>query len=297
VPADKIPSAFRGDPFLVPVDKLFPLRALAKDIHTTLKYKRILASARELGIIEALNVYPQKGAPGTYVVLDGNVRLDVAKRLGEREVLCLLATEDETYTYNQKINVMTPIQEHFMIRKAIKNGVSEERIARTLNINVSRVREKRNLLAGICPEVVAMIKDRRISAAALREFKRVAPLRQMEMAELMIGMKNFSLSYAKSLYVGSREEHKLENEKPKGNHGVSAEESGRMRNELDNLGREFRAMQDNFGETVLSLVPIRGYLRSLLANSRVQRFLAQRYGDFLTEFQRIAESQELETAA
>jgi hypothetical protein len=70
-----------------------------------------------------------------------------------------------------------------------------------------------------------------------------------------------------------------------------------MRNELDNLGREFRAMEDNFGETVLSLVPIRGYLRSLLANPRVQRFLAQQYAEFLAEFQRIAESQELETAA
>lgn len=294
---DKVPSAFRGDPFLVPVEKLLPLRVLPPDIHTTLKYKRILASAKELGIIEPLNVYPNKDTPGSYIILDGKVRLDVAKRLGETEVLCLLSTEDETYTYNQKVNVMTPIQEHFMIRKAIKNGVSEDRIARTLSLNVSRVREKRNLLAGICPEVVGMLKDRRISAAALRELKRVQPLRQMEMAELMIGMNNFSLSYAKSLYLSSGETHMLSKERPKGNHGVSAEESGRMRNELDNLGREFRAMQDGFGETVLSLVPIRGYLRSLLANPRVTRYLAQRHADFLAEFQRIAESHELETAA
>lgn len=294
---DKVPSAFRGDPFLVPISKLFPLRVLPPDIHTTVKYKRILSSAKELGIIEPLNIYPQKEATGCYVVLDGNVRLDVAKRLGESEMLCLLATEDETYTYNQKINVMTPIQEHFMIRQAIKNGVSEDRIARTLNIHVSRVREKRNLLTGICREVVAMIKDRRISAAALREFKRVQPLRQMEMAELMIGMNNFSLSYAKSLYLGSSDEHKLDKERPKGNHGVSPEDSGKMRNELDNLGREFRALQDGFGDTVLALIPIRGYLRSLIANPRVQRFLSQRYRDFLAEFQRITESQELETAA
>jgi hypothetical protein len=52
----------------------------------------------------------------------------------------------------------------------------------------------------------------------------------------------------------------------------------------------------NYVRLAFVLVGMRN-LRSLMANPRVQRFLAQRYGDFLAEFQRIAESPELETAA
>jgi hypothetical protein len=40
-----------------------------------------------------------------------------------------------------------------------------------------------------------------------------------------------------------------------------------------------------------------GYLRTLLANMRVMRFLTQRYGDILAEFQQIAEPPELDSAA
>ena len=41
-----------------------------------------------------------------------------------------------------------------MILNAIKKGVSEERLARALNVNIASIRTKRNLLTGICPEAV-----------------------------------------------------------------------------------------------------------------------------------------------
>ena len=37
-----------------------------------------------------------------------------------------------------------------MIAKAIKNGVSVERIARALNVDSSAIRQKRDFLDGIC---------------------------------------------------------------------------------------------------------------------------------------------------
>jgi hypothetical protein len=77
-------------------------------------------------------------------------------------VFCLIATDDEAFTYNKRINRLAPIQEHFMIVRAIERGVSEQRIARALGVNVPRIRQKRALLHGICREVVELLKDKLI---------------------------------------------------------------------------------------------------------------------------------------
>jgi RepB plasmid partitioning protein len=45
-----------------------------------------------------------------------------------------------------------------MILKAIERGVSEERIAKALNVDVPTIRRKRQLLDGICPEVADLLK-------------------------------------------------------------------------------------------------------------------------------------------
>ena len=84
------------------------------------KYRQISASVREVGIIEPLVVVPQNGKTGRYLLLDGHMRLAALKELGHAEVRCLIATDDEAYTYNKRINRLATVQEHFMILKAIK---------------------------------------------------------------------------------------------------------------------------------------------------------------------------------
>ncbi len=69
--------------------------------------------------------------------------------LGRKETFCLVSTDDEGYTYNHKVNRLAPIQEHFMIMKAIEHGVSEERIARALEVDVARIRIKQNMIRAL----------------------------------------------------------------------------------------------------------------------------------------------------
>ena len=126
-------------------------------------------------------------------------RLEILRELGCQEVLCLVSMDDEAFTYNHKVNTVQPIQEHFMIMKALQNGVSEERIAASLNVDVKAIRTKRDLLNGICPEAIEILKEKRATAAALREMRKVTPMRQIEMAELMVAANNFSTSYAECL--------------------------------------------------------------------------------------------------
>lgn len=292
--ANKVAFAFESDGKMIPLDQLLPLRKLPAHIKGTEKYKCILASIREVGVIEPLMVFPQKDVPNQYLLLDGTIRLDILKGLGETEAFCLKATEDEAFTYNHKVNRLSPIQEHMMIMKALQNGVSEERIAAALNVDVAAVRRKRDLLNGICPEAVQLLKDKRVSPAALREVKRVGPIRQIEMADLMISANNYSASYAKCLYAATPEDLKLTADRPQDEHGLSPEDIARMQRELANVTQDLKLIEETHGDNVLNLVVAVGYLRSLVANSRVLKFLGQHYAAILTEFQKIIGAPELD---
>lgn len=292
--ANNVTFAFEPDGMMLPLDRLLPLRKLPAHIKSTEKYRCIQASIREVGIIEPLIVFPQKNVSNQYLLLDGTIRHDILKGMGEPEAFCLVATEDEAFTYNHKVNRLSPIQEHMMIMKALHNGVSEERIAAALNVDVAAVRRKRDLLTGICPEAVQLLKDKRASPAALREIKRVGPIRQIEMADLMISANNYSASYAKCLYAATPEDQKLTTDRPEDEHGLSPEDIARMQRELANVTHDLKLIEETHGDNVLNLVVAVGYLRSLIANSRVVKFLGQHYAAILTEFQKIIEAPELD---
>ena len=168
------------------------MKKLWPGARATEKYKRIVASIQEVGIIEPLVVYPHAGSSGQYILLDGVVRLDILKELGEESVECIVALDDEAYTYNHKVSQLSAIQEHFMIMEAIRRGASEDRIAKALNVDVASIRRKRDLLEGICPEAVALLKEKRACAGAFRELRKVKPMRQIEIAELMVAANCFS---------------------------------------------------------------------------------------------------------
>ena len=205
----------------------------------------------------------------------------------------LVAMDDEAFTYNHKVNRLSAIQEHFMIIRAIKNGVSEERIAKTLNVDVANIRRKRDMLDGICSETVELLRDKRATAGALREIKKVKPLRQIEIAELMIASQNFSVAYAKCLYAATPADQLVEADKPKEVGGLSAEEMNRMEREMESLNQDFKLVEDTHGRNVLNLVLVASYLKKLLDNARVVRYLSQSYLEILTEFQKVAESRRL----
>ncbi len=57
-----------------------------------------------------------------YLLLDGHLRVEILQALGHTEVRCLIATEEDPFNYNHKTNRIAPIQEHFMILRAIEQG-------------------------------------------------------------------------------------------------------------------------------------------------------------------------------
>ena len=79
-------------------------------------------------------------------------------------------------------------------------------------------------------------------------------------------------------------------------HGLSPEDIARMQRELANVSQDLKLIEESHGDNVLNLVVAVGYLRSLVANSRILKFLGQHYAAILTEFQKIIEAPELDSS-
>lgn len=279
---------------IVPLDRLLPIRKVSPATKKTTKYKCIEASIRELGVIEPLVVYPQRKDRAQFLILDGHIRHAILKNLGQIGAKCLISTDDEAFTYNHKVSRLGAIQEHFMIRKAIKSGVSEEKIARTLCIDVSKIKQKRDLLDGICDEAVALLRDNQyVPAPTIRELRKVKPMRQITIAELMNASHTFSLGYVKCLVAGSKPEEFVEPDADRAIEGLTIEDIDRMEQEIQTLGKEFKIIEETHGANTLSLVVIVGYLKRLLDNARIVRYLSSKHRDLLTEFQKIVEARPL----
>ena len=141
----------------MPIDKILPSRQVPEGLLISRKFAQIKASIEAVGLIEPLSV--GKLDKGKRVLLDGHIRLIALRDLGYTEVTCLESKDDESFTYNNRINRLSTIQEHHMLRRAVERGVSAERLAVALDIDVNTINKKMTLLDGLCTEVVDLLKD------------------------------------------------------------------------------------------------------------------------------------------
>ncbi len=286
----KVAMAFEPDSVLIRLADILPGKQLSATIKKSRKYQQISASIQEVGIIEPPLVARQEGRQGKFLLLDGHLRIEVLKELEVDEVTCLIATDDEAFTYNKRVNRLATIQEHKMILKAIERGVPEDRIAKALDVDIPNIRRKRRLLDGICPEAAELFNDKHCPLNTFQSLKKMKPVRQVEVAELMIAMNNFSVTYSKALLVATPQDQLVESGKPKTFKGISPEQIARMEKEMASLQRGMKLIEESYGPGHLNLVLARGYLVSLLNNSKVVRYLTQNHSEILGEFQRISEA-------
>jgi len=284
----KVHAAFDLDGITLPLGAILPIRQIKPSDYAWGKYRSMLASIREVGVIEPLIVHPQKKSRDVYLLLDGHMRLKALLELGRTEAFCLVANDDDAFTYNDKVNRLSLIQEHAMILRAVDNGVKPEQIAKALDLDIAKIRGSLNLLDGIHADAVDLLKEKPITAAALRLFRKANPVRQIDMAQLMVSGNNYTRAYAEALIVGTPSSQLVNGSKPKSAHGISEEEIARMEKEMEMLERDYRLHQDHFGENSLHLNSAQRYVKRLTENAKVKRFLGNRYPEILEEFQELA---------
>ncbi|HSY20253.1 MAG TPA: plasmid partitioning protein RepB C-terminal domain-containing protein [Candidatus Acidoferrales bacterium] len=285
--------AFELRKIQLPLDDILPMRLVKEVDKETYRFKAILGSIPDMGLVEPLVVYPQKDAPGKYMLKNGHLRYFALKDLGKTEADCIIATDDECYTYNARISRLPPIQEHKMIVKAVNNGVSPERLAVVLNMPLRVVQASINLLKGIHPDAAELLKDKNICPKALRLFKSVNGNRQIEMAEMMVAMNNYVVGYAEAMVLGTPKHQLVNPDEPKRKAGMSAEDIARMESEMESLERELKAVTDTYTENMFTLQTAQTYVKNLLKNGKVVRYLNANHPEICSEFETIAMAESL----
>ena len=79
-----------------------------------------------------------------------------------------------------------------MILKALANGVPEKHIADALSVDVANIRQKRDMLNGICPEAVELLRNKQVAIEVFSILRKMKPVRQVEAAEHMLAGAAFS---------------------------------------------------------------------------------------------------------
>jgi hypothetical protein len=274
----------------IPIGDIQLLRSPSVDLSKSMKYKQIRSSLRELGSIEPPIVAEDRQCKGKYLLLDGHMRVQAMQELGATEVTCIVSTDDESFTYNKRVNRLATVQQHRMVTRAIERGVSEDRIAKALNVTPYAVSQSRRLLDGICPEVAEILKDKFVAKNAFWVLRRMTLRRQIEAAELMVAMNRFTLGYARALLAATPPDQIVNRgRRVRKIKGLSDRQAGLMEKEQATLERELRLAAKSYGADHLDLVLAKGYLGKLLRNAQVVRYLVQHNSEIMVEFRRIIE--------
>jgi len=274
---------FVPEPLSLSLSSILPSRKTPDGLLTSRKFKQIIASIETVGLIEPLSVGKPDRAK-QYILLDGHSRLTALKQLGFAEAPCLVALDDESYTYNNRVNRLSTIQEHVMIRRAVERGVKPERLAKALDVDLSQILKKLNLLDGICPEAAELLRDQVFSANLGAVLRKLKPTRQVECVELMVSANNLTVAYAQALLVATPSNMIVGETKARKMSGVSADQMAKMEREMGNLQEQFKLAEQSYGQDVLNLVLARGYLAKLMANDAILRHLTKHHPDVLNEF-------------
>jgi hypothetical protein len=271
----RLRSAFQGSIISLPISSLISQREITPEARRSIIFRQVVSSVREIGLIEPLIVFPQEDRG--FLVLDGHLRVEALKENGIDEAKCLLATDDESYTYNKRVNHIPPVAQHFMLLAALKSGVSEERIATVLNVDVSNIRDKTRMLDGICPEVVQLLRDRSLSPVLFTVLRKMKPAIQIATAELMLLRNDCSVSFARTrlaltppdLLIASTASRQLKAD--------SAGAQAMLEEDTELLVRNLKAVEESYGADILTLTVTSAYAQKLFAKPAVRRYLERNH--------------------
>lgn len=297
---DEVHLAFLKQGISIPIASITPLKKLRDGIRDSRKYGQIVSSIKAIGIVEAPIVIPDPDNKNSFFLLDGHLRVEALKQLGTETVNCLVATDEETYTYNKRINRLPPVQEHRMIVRAVSRGVAATTIADALGLEVASIQKRFKLLDGICDETADILKAANCSIAVFDLLRRMSSMRQIEAAELMIGQNNFTVVFAQALLAATPDEQlvvrRTRKLKDAPSNGPSSQQMARMERELAALQMQIRSVEDSYGIDNLHLTVAKGYIGKLVGNNAVCKWMEKHHQEYLTEFQKISEMENINTA-
>ena len=287
---------FELETYQIPLAQLLPSKKVQDGVIGSRKYKQLVSSIEEIGLIEPLSVIQPDPAKPEFLLLDGHLRALALKSLGLDVAPCLMARDDESYSYNHRVNRLSTIQEHVMIRRAIERGVGIERLARAFNVNLNSINRRLNLLDGIVPQAIALLQDQQFTPDVTRILRNMKPARQIEAVELMLASGSISVTHAEALLRATPPEQRSDaRSRPKANE-PPMEQIAKLEKEMSQVHTQYRDAENHYGSDLLNLVLAKGYLAKLLANEAVKNFVDRQEPEILEHFEMVVNTVSMEEA-
>ena len=82
---------FELETYQIPLDTLMPSKRIPDGVMSTRKYKQVVSSIHEIGLIEPLSVIQPDPKKSEFLLLDGHLRVLALKELGMEAAPCLMA--------------------------------------------------------------------------------------------------------------------------------------------------------------------------------------------------------------
>lgn len=279
---------FHNDAVFFKLESLIQTKVLPSNFKLSTKYMQIKSSLEVVGLVEPVVIFIDS-VQNHMKILDGHLRVEALKDLGENKVKCIISSVYDTFTPNSRVNRINIIQEQRMIKEALNSGIPIEKLSLALNISVDAIRGKIRVLNGISPEVIHTFANHHVPKATFYILKKMKPMRQIECSKLMMNVENFSSNFALSL---------LHNTPPNllmRRAGNSDTDTAGRRKMLDRLEREMaqihvdtQKLKETYGVNILKLVIVKTHITSLLDNPKILQWLLKHKQDFLTELNKIS---------
>lgn len=267
------------------IDDLIPTKKPPINVKNSKKYLQIKKSINSIGIIEPIVVYLDSKL-GKIKILDGHLRIEALKELGETEAICLVSTIYDTYTPNSKVSRITIIQEQKMIRKALKSGVSIEKLSEALGISIDILKGKINLLDGIDPEVVNLLANQNVPKATFYALRKMKNIRQIECACIMNNMENYSEKFSLSLLHNTQPNLLVDGQQGNDKEG-HRKTIDRLEREMAQVHIESEKLKESYGENTLRMVIMKSHIQKLLENTKILHWLLDNKNELLIELKKI----------
>lgn len=176
-----------------------------------------------------------------------------------------------------------------MIVKAVLSGVSEEKLAHVLNLDIGTIRNKKNLLEGICPEAVELLKDKVVPEPVFKVLRKMQAPRQIIAAMLMNDQNKFNCNYAKALLDATPANQLVNKGKPKKETPAILARQARLEEESLALTREIGPLKEQYGTAMIDMTSMQAYLKRLIGNEAVAKYLREFNESFYDKFKEITE--------
>lgn len=280
-----IPSCFDNYFYEFDVNELIYSRPLPVNIRSAAKYNQIALTIKEIGLIEPVVVFIDDKEHKR--ILDGHLRVEILKDLGVSKVHCLISPVEDTYTYNKRVNRITIIQEQKMLLRAVESGVSVEKLSSVLGVTPQTVLSKIKISDGIAPEVMALLAEKNVPQALFSFLRKLKPYKQIEMVNTLISINNFTKNFSESMLHAMAPEHFVEVEKSRGDSNDVKRNLERLEKDMISVQVETSKLDDEYAESTLKLVIIKGHLEKVLNNSDILHWLYDNYPEYLSVLKQV----------